>query len=60
MTGFILATALWSPAMLGGQDWGGVTTVLSWVLTGAVFSYAKVSPVVFKVTVTPSLIYIAS
>lgn len=42
MTGFILATALWSPAMLGGQDWGGVTTVLSWVLTGAVFSYAKV------------------
>jgi hypothetical protein len=43
MTGFILATALWSPAMLGGQDWGGLTTVLAWVLTGAVFAYAKVS-----------------
>jgi hypothetical protein len=43
MTGFILATALWSPDMLGGQDWGGLTTVLAWVLTGAVFAYAKVS-----------------
>ena len=42
-TGFILGTALWSPDMLGGQEWGGAATVLSWVLTGAIFSYVKVN-----------------
>jgi len=41
--GFILATALYSPNMLLGQTFGGFLTVTSWVVYGALFSYAKVS-----------------
>jgi len=41
--GFILATALNSPNMLWGQEFGGFLTVTSWVVYGALFSYVKVS-----------------
>ena len=42
LAGFILATALLSPAMLGSQELGGAAVVLTWLLSGAIFSYVKV------------------
>ena len=43
LAGYILTTALTSPAMLGSQEVGGGAVVLTWLLTGAIFSYVKVS-----------------
>ena len=43
LAGYILATALLSPAMLGSQELGGGAVVLTWLLSGAIFSYVKVS-----------------
>ena len=43
LTSFPLATALASPSMLLGQGLGGGLTVLTWIVTGALFSYTKVS-----------------
>jgi len=40
---FLLATALTSPGMLGGQSIGGTFTVLSWIIYGGLFSYVKIS-----------------
>ena len=42
LSGFILATALLSPNMLASQAVGGAAVVLTWLLTGAIFSYVKV------------------
>ena len=41
-TCFIAATAFHSPNALWGQT-GGALTVVGWVLSGALFSYVKVS-----------------
>ena len=43
LSGYIIATALESPKMIGGQSVGGSLVVLTWVLNGAVFSFVKVS-----------------
>jgi len=43
LSGYIIATALESPEMIGGQSVGGSLVVLTWVLNGAVFSFVKVS-----------------
>ena len=43
LSGYIIATALESPEMIGGQRFGGLLVVLTWVLNGAVFSFVKVS-----------------
>jgi len=43
LSGYILATAAHSPAMLGGAVAGGGSAVAAWVLTGALFSYVKVT-----------------
>jgi len=40
---FILATALASPGMIAGLGVGGSLVVITWVVTGALFSYVKVS-----------------
>merc|ERR1712242_259768 len=40
---FILATALASPGMIAGLGIGGSLVVITWVVTGALFSYVKVS-----------------
>merc|ERR1719334_473527 len=40
---FILATALASPGMIAGLTVGGSLVVITWVVTGALFSYVKVS-----------------
>merc|ERR1719500_1895764 len=40
---FILATALASPGMIAGLGIGGSLVVITWVVTGALFSYLKVS-----------------
>jgi len=42
MSGFIVATAAHSPDMIGGVATGGTLVVLTWVTTGAMFSYVKV------------------
>ena len=39
---FILATALASPGMIAGLTVGGSLVVITWVVTGALFSYVKV------------------
>ena len=39
---FILATALASPGMIAGLGVGGSLVVITWVVTGALFSYVKV------------------
>merc|ERR1719509_600611 len=43
LSSFILGTALASPDMVGGVTTGGSLVVLTWVVTGALFSYVKVS-----------------
>jgi len=43
LSGYILATALLSPDMLGTQVVGGAAVAAHWLLTGAIFSYVKVS-----------------
>jgi len=43
LSSFMIATALHSPAMLGGAQLGGSLVVITWVVTGALFSYVKVS-----------------
>ena len=44
ITGFIVATAFFSPYMIvSNKEVGGTLVVLAWVLSGAIFSYAKVS-----------------
>lgn len=43
LSSFMIATALHSPAMLGGAQLGGSMVVITWVVTGALFSYVKVS-----------------
>lgn len=40
---FILATALYSPDMVSSVEVGGTLVVLTWVVSGAIFSYVKVS-----------------
>jgi len=40
---FIIATALYSPNMIGSVEVGGTFVVLTWVISGAMFSYVKVS-----------------
>jgi len=42
MAGYIMATALYSPAMISTQAVGGTLVVLTWVALGALFSYVKV------------------
>jgi len=42
LSGYILATAAYSPDMIGGVTVGGTLVVLTWVTTGALFSYVKV------------------
>ena len=42
LSGYILTTALFSPGMVGSQVVGGGAVVLTWLTTGAVFSYVKV------------------
>jgi len=42
LAGFIIATALNSPEMIGSLSVGGSMVVLTWVATGAMFSYVKV------------------
>ena len=42
LSSFILGTALASPDMVGGVTTGGSLVVLTWVVTGALFSYVKV------------------
>jgi len=42
LAGFIIATALNSPEMIGSLSVGGTMVVLTWVATGAMFSYVKV------------------
>jgi len=44
---FILATALASPGMIAGLGIGGSLVVITWVVTGALFSYVKVKPFFF-------------
>ena len=39
---FILASALASPGMIAGLTVGGSLVVITWVVTGALFSYVKV------------------
>ena len=40
---FIISTALYSPDMIGSVEVGGTFVVLAWVVSGAMFSYVKVS-----------------
>ena len=42
LSSYILATALSSPDMILGQTGGGALVVITWVATGALFSYVKV------------------
>ena len=42
LSGYIIATAAYSPDMIGGVSTGGTMVVLTWVITGAMFSYVKV------------------
>jgi len=44
LTGFIITTALYSPDMIHSTlEVGGTLVVLTWVISGALFSYVKVS-----------------
>ena len=44
LAGFIVATALYSPDMIHSTlEVGGTLVVLTWVVSGAMFSYVKVS-----------------
>eukprot|EP00092_Neocalanus_flemingeri_P008649 GFUD01009318.1.p1 GENE.GFUD01009318.1~~GFUD01009318.1.p1 ORF type:complete len:441 (-),score=78.68 GFUD01009318.1:159-1481(-) len=43
LSAFIITTALYSPAMIGTVEVGGTFVVLTWVVSGAMFSYVKVS-----------------
>jgi len=44
LAGFIIATALYSPEMIHSSlEVGGTLVVLTWVFSGALFSYVKVS-----------------
>lgn len=40
---YLLSTALYSPEMLLGQNFGGTMTVLSWIVYGGLFAYVKIS-----------------
>ena len=42
LSSYILATALSSPDMILGVTGGGALVVITWVATGALFSYVKV------------------
>jgi len=43
LSAFIISTALYSPDMIGTVEVGGTFVVLTWVVSGAMFSYVKVS-----------------